>query len=188
MGVVYEMNGTSGALRWKTPVGDHNGHDNDSLNALNGKKLKLPLTYVPGALGGILTNMAVAGNTLYVATCNLPFRFTHTQSVNGSPVGTTISGDIEALNVTTGKVEWSTAVRSLPLGATTVVNNVVFTTLVSGELLALNTTTGAIIFTQKLPRATTSPLAVAGNTVIVPVGGPVRGKGAPSQIIAYRLP
>jgi alcohol dehydrogenase (cytochrome c) len=76
----------------------------------------------------------------------------------------------------------------LPLGATTVVNDVVFTTLISGELLALNTTTGAIIFTQKLPRATNSPLAVAGNTVIVPVVGPVRGKGAPSQIIAYRLP
>lgn len=188
MGVVYEMNAASGTLRWTTPVGKHNGHDNDSLSALDGKKVKLPLTYLPGALGGILTNMAVAGNTLYVATCNLPFRFTSTDSIIGSPVATKVSGDIEALNVTTGKVEWTTAVQSLPLGATTVVNNVVFTTLVSGKLLALNTATGAVIFTQKLPRTTNSPIAVAGNTVIVPVGGPVQGKGKPSQIIAYRLP
>jgi outer membrane protein assembly factor BamB len=188
MGIVYEMNATSGKLVWKTPVGQHNGHDSDSLNALDGKKLSVPLTFLPGALGGILTNMAVAGNTLYVATCNLPFRFSSTDSVDGSPVGTKVSGDIEALNVTTGKIEWKTVVNSLPLGATTVVNNVVFTTLVSGEMLALNSTTGAIVFTQKLPRATNSPIAVAGNTVIVPVGGPEKGKGNPSQIIAFRLP
>jgi outer membrane protein assembly factor BamB len=188
MGIVYEMNATSGQLMWKTPVGEHNGHDDDSLNALDGKKLSVPLTFLPGALGGILTNMAVAGNTLYVATCNLPFRFTSTDSVDGSPVGTKVSGDIEALNVTTGNVKWKTEVKSLPLGATTVANNVVFTTLVSGEMLALNSTTGAIVFTQKLPRATNSPIAIAGNTVIVPVGGPEKDKGNPSQIIAYRLP
>ena len=188
MGIVYEMNASSGALIWKTPVGAHNGHDDDSLNVLDGKKLSVPLTFLPGSLGGILTNMAVAGNTIYVATCNLPFQFASTDSVDGSPVGTKVSGDIEALNATTGKVEWKTVVDSLPLGATTVVNNVVFTTLVSGKLLALNRSTGAIVYRQKLPRTTNSPLAIAGNTVIVPVGGPEKGKGNPSQIIAYRLP
>ncbi len=188
MGIVYEMNAASGKLIWKTPVGSHNGHDNDSLNLLEGKKLKLPLTILPGALGGILTNMAVAGNTIYVATCNLPFKFASTNAVDGSPVGKKVSGDIEALNLTTGKVEWKTVVNSLPLGATTVSNNLVFTTLISGELLAFNSSTGAVVFRQKLPRTTNSPIAIAGGTVIVPVGGPVKGKGSPSQIIAYRLP
>jgi alcohol dehydrogenase (cytochrome c) len=189
MGIVYEMNATSGALLWKTPVGEHNGHDDDSSNLLEGKKLTLPLTFLPGSLGGILTNMAVAGNTVYVATCNLPFRFASADSVDGTPVGKKVSGDIEALNLATGKVEWKREVNSLPLGATTVSNNVVFTTLISGELLALNRTTGSVVFTQKLPRVTNSPIAIAGDTLIVPVGGPVKGNGAaPSQIIAYRLP
>jgi outer membrane protein assembly factor BamB len=188
MGIVYEMNATSGTLMWKAPVGAHNGHDDDSANLLAGKKLKLPLTFLPGSLGGILTNMAVAGNAVYVATCNLPFQFKNTNSVDGSPVGTKVSGDIEALNLTTGKVEWKTVVNTLPLGATTVSNNVVFTTLVSGEMLALNSTTGAIVFNQKLPRTTNAPIAIAGNTVIVPVGGPEQGSGNPSQIIAYRIP
>jgi glucose dehydrogenase len=190
MGIVYEMNAASGKLIWKTPVGTHNGHDNDSTKALKGhSKLTVPYTYEPGALGGILTNMAVAGNTVYVATCNFAFRFTNTDQVNGLNVGKKISGDIEALNIVTGKIEWMTKVNSLPLGAATVSNNLVFTTLISGELLALNRTTGAIVLTQQLPRATNSPIAIAGNTVIIPAGGPKYGKGSgPAQIIAYTLP
>ena len=35
MGYVYEMNAKTGKLVWKTPVGQHNGHDNDSLLALD---------------------------------------------------------------------------------------------------------------------------------------------------------
>ena len=190
MGTVYEMNATSGTLMWKTPVGAHDGHDNDSTKALSGKsKLTVPYTYEPGALGGILTNMAVAGSTVYVATCNFAFRFTSTDQVNGLNVGKKISGDIEALNTVSGQVEWKTPVGSLPLGAATVSNNLVFTTLVNGELLALNRSSGAIVFTQQLPRATNSPIAIAGNTVIVPAGGPKYGKGkGPSQIVAYALP
>ena len=190
MGTVYEMNAATGKLMWKTPVGAHDGHDNDSTKALSGNsKMTVPYTYEPGALGGILTNMAVAGNTVYVVTCNFAFRFTNTDQVNGLNVGKKISGDVEALNVVTGKVEWKTPVDSLPLGAATVSNNLVFTTLVNGELLALNRTTGAIAFTQQLPRATNSPIAIAGNTVIIPAGGPKYGKGmGPAQIVAYRLP
>jgi glucose dehydrogenase len=189
MGIVYEMNATSGKLIWKTPVGVHNGHDNDSLKALAGNsKLTVPFTYIPGALGGILTNMAVAGNTVYVVTCNFAFSFTNTDQVNGTNVGKNFSGDVEALNLGTGKVEWKTKVKGLPLGAATVSNNLVFTTLLQGELLAINRSTGAIVSTQQLPRSTNAPIAIAGHTVIVPAGGPKYGKGkGPSQIVAYAL-
>jgi len=189
MGVVYEMNAASGALLWKTPVGIHNGHDNDSLKALEGKSTpKVPFTYEPGALGGILTNMAVAGNTVYVATCNLPFVFTNTDQVNGSPPSKKISGNVEALNLATGKVEWNTKLKSFPLGAVTVSNNLIFTTMIQGTLLALNRSTGAIVYTKQLPRSTNSPISIAGDTVIVPTGGPKYGAGTGmSQIVAYRL-
>jgi outer membrane protein assembly factor BamB len=191
MGTVYEMNATTGALRWKTPVGVHNGHDNDSLNALtHAKKLKLPFTYEPGALGGILTNMAYAGNVIYVATCNVPFAFTKDSQVNGTPPSTAkVNGTVLALNATTGAIEWSTKVGTLPVGAMTISNNLIFTTLVSGKLIAFNRTTGAAVFTQQLPRTTNSTLAIAGNTIIVPTGGPKYGKAkGKSQIIAYAVP
>jgi glucose dehydrogenase len=190
MGIVYEMNATTGKLLWKTPVGIHNGHDNDSLNALNhASRLKVPFTYEPGALGGILTNMAVAGNSLYVVTCNVAFTFTKTDQVNGLPPNKKVSGDVEALNLTTGDVLWKTPVNGLPLGAATVSNNLVFTTLLEGKLLAFNRVTGAEVFDHSLPRSTNSPVSIAGDTVIVPVGGPKFGKldGA-SQIMAFRLP
>ena len=61
------MNAGTGKLIWKTPVGAHNGHDNDSLLALEHKlKLKAPYTILPGSYGGVLTNLALGGDSLYV--------------------------------------------------------------------------------------------------------------------------
>jgi outer membrane protein assembly factor BamB len=196
MGYVYEMNAVTGQLLWKTPVGEHNGHDNDSLKALEHKlNLKAPYTILPGSLGGILTNMASAGNSVYLATLDVSITASLLSDVVGTKAGKE-SGEVEALNLTTGKVEWDTKVKGLPCGAATVVNNLVFTTdlfgtkkLVQSRLLAFNRTTGALVLDLKLPDATNSPIAIAGNTVIVPAGGPSapHQDGVP-QIVAYSIP
>jgi outer membrane protein assembly factor BamB len=102
---------------------------------------------------------------------------------------------VEALNLTTGQVEWDTKVKGLPLGAATVSNNLVFTTilygnskLVQSRLLGFNRSTGAIVFNQKLPDTTNAPLAIAGNTMIVPAGGPkAPGQSGVSEIVAYAI-
>jgi len=194
MGYVYEMNASTGALLWKTAVGIHNGHDNQSLNALTAKgklKLKLPFTFLPGAFGGILSNMAFADNTIYAATMNLPIQFTAADQVDNGPPVKDISegGDVVAVNAATGAIEWSTKVDGLPDGDATVSNNLVFAPLFEGKLVALNRSTGAIVFTQQLPKTDNAPIAIAGNTIIVPDGGPkdktLSGK---SQIIAYAVP
>ncbi len=191
MGIVYAMSATNGALLWKTSVGVHNGHDNDSLNLLEHKgKLKIPYVFLPGSFGGILTNMAEAGDTVYVATLNLALQFTSSSAVDGSaPKNITEGGAIEALNVATGKVEWDSKVSQLPLGATTVVNDLVFTTLFDGELMALNRSTGAVVFRTTVPDSTNAGIAVAGNTIIVPAGGPRTKTNADviPQVVAYRI-
>ena len=189
MGYVYEMNAETGKLLWKTAVGKHNGHDNDSFKALNHKlKLTAPYRILPGSLGGILTNMALAGTTVYVATIDLPIIATSLTQVLGTKAGKQ-SGEVEALNLTTGKVEWDTKVKGIPDGAATVSNNLVFTSLFQGTLIAFNRSTGAIVFKQKLPDTTNSPIAIAGATVIVPAGGPkVDGKRGVSKIVAYAVP
>jgi alcohol dehydrogenase (cytochrome c) len=152
-------------------------------------KLKLPLIFEPGAYGGILTNMSEADNTVYVATCNLKFIDTKKDTVDGLPDNDSVSGDVEALNLVTGKVEWDTKVNGLPLGATTVSNNLVFTTLFQGELLGFNRSTGAIVYQGKLPDTTNSTIAIAGNTVIVLAGGPkAEGQSGVSKIVAYVAP
>jgi alcohol dehydrogenase (cytochrome c) len=191
MGIVYAMSATSGALLWKTPVGLHNGHDNDSLNLLDHAVApKLPLLFLPGSFGGILTNMALDGDTVYVSTLDLELEFSKTGQVDGvAPKHVTADGEIEALDLSTGKVEWDTKVTQLPLGAMTVVNDLVFTTLFDGELIALSRTTGAIVYRSKVPDSTNAAIAVAGNTIIVPAGGPkssISAKTTP-QVVAYRL-
>ena len=190
MGDVYAFSAATGALLWKTPVGAHDGADNDSLLLLQHKlTITLPYTTEPGALGGILSNMASAGGSVYVATINLPFKFTSLAQVNGNaaPAGQE-PGEIEALNVNTGKVEWDRKVASVPLGAVTVSNDLIVTTLLSGELLALNRSTGAIVAERKLPATTNSPIAIAGNSVLVPAGAPGAKPGSASpQLVAYTV-
>ena len=189
MGNVYEMNAETGKLIWKTPVGEHNGHDNDSLLALEHKlTLKAPFTILPGSLGGVLTNLALAGNSVYVATIDLPLTYTNLNYPVPVKAAGPPRGEVEALNLATGKVEWDTKVPQLPLGAATVSNDLVFTTLYNGELIALNRSTGAIVYRHQLPTSTNSPIAIAGNTVIVPAGGPVTTGSGDPQVVAYRLP
>jgi alcohol dehydrogenase (cytochrome c) len=191
MGYIYEMNAQTGKLIWKTPVGEHNGHDNDSLEALEHKiTLKAPLTISPGSLGGVLTNMALAGDTVYVVTIDVPLTYTSLNQPVPTKAAGPARGEIEALNLATGKVEWDTKVSSLPLGAATVSNDLVFTTLFRARLLALNRRSGAIVYQRTLPTSSNSPIAIAGHTVLVPAGGITGKRGAPSrnpQLIAYTL-
>jgi alcohol dehydrogenase (cytochrome c) len=190
MGYVYEMNANTGKLIWKTPVGAHNSHDSDSLQALEHRStLKTPLTILPGSLGGVLSNLAVASNTVYVATLDLPLTFTTFKLPTATKPSGSPTGEVEALSLATGKVQWDRKLPQLPLGAVTVSNNLLFTTLYNGVLIALDRRTGAIVYRRPLPTSANSPIAIAGNTVIVPAGGPMtRGGGGDPQIVAYTEP
>ena len=189
MGYVYEMNAKTGNLIWKTPVGEHNGRDNDSLEALEHRiALKAPYTILPGSLGGVLTNMALAGSSIYVVTIDLPLTYTSLNLPAPTKAAGPARGEVEALNLGTGKVEWHTRVASVPLGAATVSNDLVFTTLVNGSLLALNRHTGAVVYQRKLPTSTNSPIAIAGRTVLVPAGDVTGKQGSRNpQLVAYTL-
>jgi alcohol dehydrogenase (cytochrome c) len=191
MGIVYALNAQSGALLWKTPVGEHNGHDNDSLLALSHQfKIKLPYTMLPGPLGGVLSNMSVADGSVYVATIDLPVIATTLQSVDGDKGSVPPTGEVEALSLASGKVEWDTKFSTMPLGATTVSNDLIFTTLYTGVLVALNRDTGAIVYQHQLPTSANAPIAVFGNTVLVPAGGPKVSSsvGGSPQLVAYTVP
>ncbi|HEX5296244.1 MAG TPA: PQQ-binding-like beta-propeller repeat protein [Streptosporangiaceae bacterium] len=189
-GYVYALSARTGALLWKTPVGAHNGHDNDSRLALSHQvTVTYPYTVEPGALGGVLSDVAVASGSVYVATIDLPITYTGKDSVTGNKAAGPATGEMEALSLATGKVEWDTKVSSMPLGAATVSGDLLFTTLYNGVLLALDRSTGAIVYRHQLPTSTNAPLAVFGNTVLVPAGGPrtsASGGGNP-QLVAYTV-
>jgi outer membrane protein assembly factor BamB len=190
VGIVYALNAQTGALLWKRPVGEHNGHDNDSLLALTHHiTIKYPYTIAPGGLGGILANMAVADGSVYVDTIDLPLAFTGPNVVDGNKAAGPEGGEIEALSLATGQVEWDTKVSTLPLGAATVSNDLIITTLYTGVLIALDRATGAIVYRHQLPTSTNAPIAVFGNTILVPAGGPrTASLSGNAQLVAYTVP
>jgi alcohol dehydrogenase (cytochrome c) len=126
-----------------------------------------------------------------VATIDLPITATSLNSVDGNKVAGPETGEVEALSVATGKVEWDTKVPTMPLGAATVSHDLVFTDLYNGVLIAPNRGTGAIVYRQQLPTSTDAPIAVFGNSVLVPAGGPevsISDRGGNPQLVAYTLP
>jgi len=189
MGYVYEMNAKTGKPIWKAPVGAHNGQDTDSLDVLEHRgTLKAPLTMLPGSLGGVLADLAVAGNSVYVETNDVALTYPNLSLPTPTQAASSPTGEVEALNLATGKVEWDTKVPQLPLGATTVSNDLVFTTLYDGVLIALDRRTGRIVYRHRLPTSTNAPIAIAGNTVIVPAGGSLtRTGGGNPQLVAYTV-
>jgi outer membrane protein assembly factor BamB len=188
MGYVYEMNADTGQLIWKTPVGEHNGHDDDSLEALQHKlTLTVPFKIAPGSIGGVLTDLAVAGNSVYVSTLDLPLSYTTLKLPVATAFNGQLAGEVEALNLTTGKVQWDRKVASLPVGAATVSNDLVFTTLFTGTLLAIDRDTGKVAYKRKLPTTTNAPIAIAGHTVIIPAGDAGKRRSVDPQVVAYKL-
>ena len=112
MGDVYAMNALTGALLWKTPVGEHNGHDDDSLLMLEHKStVKPPYVIAPGSYGGILANMALADGTVYLATGKVEwatkvasFPLGGATVANNLVFDTLLSGELIALNRSTGAI------------------------------------------------------------------------------------
>jgi alcohol dehydrogenase (cytochrome c) len=190
MGYVYEMNASTGKLIWRAAVGAHNGHDDDSLRALEHRStLTAPLTILPGAFGGVLSDLAVASKSVYVATLDVPLTYTKLSQPTPTKAAGAATGEVEALSLATGRVEWDRKLPQLPLGGVTVSNNLLFTTLYNGELVALSRTTGAIAYRHRLPTSANSPIAIARNAVIVPAGSPVtKSGGKDPQIVAYTVP
>jgi outer membrane protein assembly factor BamB len=96
------------------------------------------------------------------------------------------TGDEVAVDLTTGKVLWSTKLPSPAFGAATISNDLVFTTTYNGRVIAFSRATGKIVWQGKLPSGTNSPLVIQGNTLIAAAS---LGAGTSKpQIDAWQLP
>ena len=186
-GVVFAFDPTSGALLWKTPVGIHNGHDQDDQLALEGKlKLTPPYSIYPGQAGGIETNMAVADGVAYVPVVDLPWTYTTATQVVGTAKFLQGTGEMVALDLGTGEPLWTTKLDQMPFGGATVANDLVFTTTFTGEVLVLSRKDGSIVWTSHLPAGSNSTLAIAGDTLLAGAGLPLSTTQHP-VVVAYRL-
>jgi len=194
-GILIELNAQTGKLLWKLPVGVHSGPQDAGLlteNATPTSAIPLPAKFdlEPGVFGGVESQLATNGTTIFAAVNNLAVPL----SVTGVGMSSKAfeaaipkaTGEMIAMNQDTGKIEWDDQLPSSPYGAAAVTNNVVFTTTYSGYLYAFNATTGAILLKTPLSAQTNAPATIAGDYVIA-------GAGVPSSstqqhlIIGYKL-
>ncbi len=186
-GIAFALDEQTGHLLWKTPVGVHNGHDDDGLNLMTGKATPSSIAgkVYPGALGGIESPMASDGKTLFTAINNEYGIYDKTGMTSlQSPAKAT--GDLEAIDEATGKVLWDHKFKHSAYGAATVTNDIVFTTTYDGYLWALSKKSGKTVAKIKLPGGTNSPLAIQGDTVIAASSVP-QSASQSADIVAYRL-
>jgi outer membrane protein assembly factor BamB len=182
-GLVVAVDVATGKPVWKTPVGEHNGHDEDGLKAMRGEKLPATMTVAPGTLGGVIAPLAANKTTLFVPIVNHPVQFSANGETNES---SPLTGEMVALDIATGKVEWNQDFESAAFGAPVAVNDMVFFTTFDGTVHGLDASTGGEVWAEALPAGANTAVMASGDTLIVPAGIAV-AEGQKPELVAYRL-
>lgn len=191
LGYVIAVDPSSGEQVWKTAVGTHNGHDEDSRKQLAGT-LELPpppFEVFPGPYGGVETNLAVHEGKVYAAVVNLPGLVKKPADLNRPVLEVdfaTARGELVRLDLATGAIDWSVELDTMPLGAATISNDLLFTTLFDGRLVAHSLEDGSEVWSARLPAGTNSPLAIAGDRLVTAAGFP-QGAGQEPVLVVFQL-
>jgi outer membrane protein assembly factor BamB len=173
-GVVVGVDPDDGTPRWTAEIGLH---ENDDLSELDG-----PTTVAPGTYGGVLTPPAWADGVVYLPVVNAPVELVPDAVAYFGADLSVGEGEVVAIDASTGEVQWATTVPGQPLGAATVVNDLVLTTLLDGTLVALDRESGEIVHSVELGSGTNGWMAVVDDTLLVPVG-----TSPPARIVALGL-
>jgi outer membrane protein assembly factor BamB len=188
MGYAYAFDADTGKLVWKRAVGIHNGHDDDSLRAMQGdySNIHYGERMYPGDQGGVETQMASDGRTLYVPVNNL-YAIYHSQmmlpEIQDLSKGT---GELVAIDIATGHVRWDRKLPHSVYGGATITNDLVFTTTYDGTVWAFRGATGQLVWRAPLPAGSIAPVSIAGDTVLS-AGGIKVDTHQQLKIVAFRL-
>ncbi|MGC4192286.1 MAG: PQQ-binding-like beta-propeller repeat protein [Thermomicrobiales bacterium] len=170
-GVVVAANRETGEELWRTPVGKHqndNATDEDLLALPEGEYLEV----YPGTLGGVETQLAFAEGVVYAPVYNMPSYYS-AEGMDSTKTGPDkATGQLVALDGTTGEIIWDVAQPTGTLASATVVNDLVFTGGLDGVVRAYATADGAQVWTYQAAAGLNAPLTVAGDYLLIPAGGP----------------
>ena len=162
LGSVVAFDAQTGQQLWKTAVGQHHNDETQTIPAGQ------TITVLPGVLGGVLTPLALADGVVYVPIINAAAQFSSTTLVN--QVLTKGTGELDALDVHTGKVLWAAPLQSPDFGGATVAGDLVFTSTFTGQVLAFNRSSGHQVWSWQAPTYINGLLTVVGDTLLVPAG------------------
>lgn len=187
MGFVYAFDAETGRLLWKRSVGLHNGHDDDFVRAMHGdySNIGYERRILPGDQGGVETQMASDGRTVYVPVNNL-YAIFHSQTLPELQDLMEGTGEVVALDIASGRVLWDRRLPHGMYGGATITNDLLFTSTYEGTLYALDRRSGRIAWTSRLPAGSIAPVSISGDTVLS--AGSIALDGSQQmKIVAYRL-
>ena len=184
-GLVIAANAETGEEVWRVAVGTHNPYG-------DGQELPVPsatpVTVLPGPFGGVQSPLAFQDGVLFVPVVNLPFTYSDTATELDLQ---TAQGTMLALNARNGDMLWQEDVPTFFAGGATLANDLVFGAGLDGLVRAFAIATGEEVWQWQAPVGINAPLAIAGDLLLVPAGGPFfpatempPGQGA---LIALRL-
>jgi outer membrane protein assembly factor BamB len=183
-GFVVAVDLKTGKPLWRTRVGEHNSHDKDPLYAMRGEYSKIkPGEVFPGALGGVIAALASDGERVYIPIVNHSMTLRNGYEVSEESAAT---GEVEAIDLRTGKVVWETQFPSPAYGSLVVSNDVVFATSAEGVIHALSANSGGEIWQAALPSGTNAGVMVSGDMLVTGAGLPV-AEGQKPKLVAYKL-
>jgi alcohol dehydrogenase (cytochrome c) len=187
MGFVYAFDAESGALLWKRSVGRHNGHDDDSVRAMRGdySNIGYGRRMYPGDWGGVETQMASDGTTVYVPVNNL-YAIYRSQTLPTQQDPLEGTGEMVAIDIASGRVVWDRRLPHGEYGGATITNDLVLTTTYEGTVWALDRRSGEVVWRAPLPAGSIAPVAVSGDTLLS-AGGIALNKRQRTQLVAFRL-
>jgi outer membrane protein assembly factor BamB len=162
LGYVVAFDARTGQQLWKTAVGQHHNDETQTIPAGQ------TITVLPGVLGGVLTPLALAGGVVYVPIVNAAAQVSSTSVVN--QVLTNGTGELDALDVNTGKILWAAPLKAPDSGGATVAGDLVFTSTFTGQVLAFKRSTGHQVWSWQAPTYLNGLLTVVGDTLLVPAG------------------
>jgi outer membrane protein assembly factor BamB/plastocyanin len=174
LGDVVAFDRQTGEELWNTPVGLHR---NDELKKIPPGKT---VTVAPGFFGGVETPMALADGVVFVPVVNVPTDYRATSMTQ--PDVSAGTGELDAIDVSTGKILWTEKLGSPDFGGALVAGDLVFTSTYTGEVLAFDGASGKQVWSMQAPGGINSPMSAAGDTLLVPVG-----LGNAPMLLALRL-
>ena len=183
-GRVVAWRASDHARIWEARVGLHR---NDT-----GPLPRVPVTVCPGLLGGVETPMASADDRVFVPVVDLCFK-------EGAYGGNAFAfyaqdysrgtGELVALDRSTGKRLWSRKLASPAFGCATVAGNVVFTATYDGNVYGFATNDGSTVVHGRARAGINGCPAVAGRTLLVGAGADHPAFPSPVfELVAYALP
>jgi alcohol dehydrogenase (cytochrome c) len=177
-GTVVAWNRDSHRKIWTASVGLHK---NDS-----GPLPHRRVSVCPGLLGGVETPMAFANGRVFVPVVDL--------CMSGSDVGYEAlnqvdpsrgAGQLVALDVRTGRQLWRRRLPQPDFGCATVSGDIVFTSTFDGTVYGLAAADGSVLWRERLQAGINACPSVAGGTLLLAAGIPLRGSGRP-ELVALR--